>query len=274
MRDRFAAIGRELADGSGQQSIAFALRRADAEAHRVHRRGRRPLRLHARRPAAAGESEKLTVGATEITRALEFDGDRLQTKTGPFTIERNGPAGAVSKITDGKLALSYAYDGNGRPATRTLTVGGTERFFQKLTFDKTGRAEKREERVEGAADTLGYGYDGAGQLLTVKRGSDVLEDHAYDGNGNRLSGGAAYDDQDRLTTRAGVAYTWDADGFLKTRGNDTFTYSRSGELLSANRRDVLLRRASAAGPRRARRSTCTATPRTRSRSPRRSSAAS
>ena len=82
------------------------------------------------------------MGATEITRALEFDGDRLATKTGPFSIERTGPGGAVSKITDGKLSLTYAYDANGRPATRTLSVGGTERFFQKLSFDNRGPGER------------------------------------------------------------------------------------------------------------------------------------
>ena len=38
---------------------------------------------------------------------------------------------------------------------------GTERFFQKLTFDTTGRASGREERVDGGAlDALTYGYDG------------------------------------------------------------------------------------------------------------------
>lgn len=178
-------------------------------------------------------AETLKAGGTTITRALAFDNDRLETRSGPFTIERNGPAGAVSRITDGKLALTYAYDGNGRPATRTLSVGGGERFFQKLTFDATGRASAREERVEGAADALSYGYDGAGQLTTVKRGATVVSSYGYDANGNRTDGGAAYDDRDRLTARGGVTYTWDADGFLKSRGTDTFTYSRGGELLRA-----------------------------------------
>ena len=231
-QDRFKTVTRTLADGSGPQGIGYAYD------------GLMPASLEFT-GAAAGKyeyaigdrilptSEKLTVGATSITRALEFDDDRLASKVGPFSIERTGPSGAVSKITDGKLALAYAYDANGRPATRTLSVGGTEKFFQKLTFDNGGRATAREERVDGTADTLAYGYDGAGQLTTVKRGATVLEDNQYDVNGNRLGNGAAYDDRDRLTTRGGVGYTWDADGFLKSRGADTFAYSRSGELLSA-----------------------------------------
>ncbi|WP_028062594.1 RHS repeat-associated core domain-containing protein [Solirubrobacter soli] len=230
--DRYDTATRTLAGGGGVQGITYKYD------------GIMPASLEFT-GAAAGKyeytigdrilptSEKLTVGATEITRALAFDGDRLATKTGPFTIERSGPAGAVSKITDGKLALTYAYDTNGRPATRTLSVNGTERFFQKLTFDNTGHATAREERVEGAADALAYTYDGSGQLRTVKRGATLLEDNAYDASGNRMGDGAAFDDRDRLTSRGGKAYTWDADGFLTGRGADTFSYSRDGELLSS-----------------------------------------
>jgi len=231
-RDLYESVTRELANGTGKQAIAYG------------HDGMMPSRLEFT-GAAAGlfeytigdrilpTTEKLTVGDETITRSLEFDADRLATKVGPFSIERQGPGGAVSKITDGKLTLSYAYDGNGRPATRTFSVGGTERFYQKLTFGNAGRADAREERVDGAADALTYTYDGAGQLRTVKRGATVVEDHTYDANGNRLGDGATYDDRDRLTGRGGRTYTWDADGFLKTRGADTFNYSRSGELLSA-----------------------------------------
>ena len=233
--------------------------------------------------AAAGRYE-YTIGdrdAADVARSSrwarrrsrarsEFDKDRLATKTGPFTIERKGPGGAVSKITDGKLSLAYAYDANGRPAARTLTVGGTERFFQKLTFDNVGRAGAREERVDGGAlDTLAYGYDGSGQLLTVKRGATRVEDHTYDANGNRLGGGAAYDDRDRLTTRGGVGYTWDADGFLKPAAPTRSPTGRRGELLSATaggRRSRTPTTPSGAGPPAGcDRSTSTATRRTRSR---------
>ena len=117
-QDRFDTVTRELAGGGGKQAIEYGydgLMPASLEFTGAAA-GRYDYTLGAR---VLPTSEKLTVGATEITRTLEFDADRLPTKTGPFSIERNGPAGAVSKITDGKLALTYGYDGNGRPATRT-----------------------------------------------------------------------------------------------------------------------------------------------------------
>ena len=91
-QDRFKTVTRTLADGSGKQTIGYAYD------------GLMPASLEFT-GAAAGSydytigdrilptSEKLTVGATSITRALEFDGDRLATKIGPFSIERTGPGG-------------------------------------------------------------------------------------------------------------------------------------------------------------------------------------
>ena len=70
-----------------------------------------------------------------------------------------------------------------------------------------GRAGAREERVDGggAGHARPTATTASGQLLTVKRGATVLENHTYDLDGNRSRGGAVYDDQDRLTTRGGVA---------------------------------------------------------------------
>ncbi len=87
--------------------------------------------------------------------------------------------------------------------------------------------------MDGAADTLAYGYDGSGQLLTVKRGATVVESHNYDGErqpARRRCGLRRSRPPDR---RGGVAYTWDADGYLTGRGADTFAYSRDGGLLTA-----------------------------------------
>ena len=56
-------------------------------------------------------------------------------------------------------------------------------------------------------------------------------------NGNRtssLAGGGTYDAQDRLDTLYGVDYVVDADGFVVSRGLDTFVYSARGELLEVS----------------------------------------
>ena len=67
------------------------------------------------------------------------------------------------------------------------------------------------------------------------------ESNAYDVNGNRTSRkvgantrAATYDAKDRLIAQGGVNYVFDADGFLRSRGTDTFAYGTRGELLSAN----------------------------------------
>ena len=76
----------------------------------------------------------------------------------------------------------------------------------------------------GAPDTLAYGYDGTGQLLTVKRGATVRREPHLRRQRQPARQRRGLRRPDRLTARGGVAYTWDADGFLTGRGGDTFTY--------------------------------------------------
>ena len=161
-QDRFGKVTRELADGSDKQTWTSAYDGLLPEVDGVRRRGRRALRVHARRPRAADVGEahggRHDVHARAgVRQGPDGDQDRA------VHDRASGPGGAVSKIADDKLSLAYTYDANGRPVGRTLTVGGTERFYQKLTFDTVGRAGAREERVAGGAlDSLTYGYDGIG----------------------------------------------------------------------------------------------------------------
>ena len=53
----------------------------------------------------------------------------------------------------------------------------------------------------------------------------MLESYTYDANGNRAE--HTYADDDRMTG----THTFDAAGFLVTRGADTFNYADRGELL-------------------------------------------
>ena len=151
----------------------------------------------------------------------------MLTGYGPFTYERNGPLGDVSRITDDALSLALAYDNGGALRGRTLTVKGAKRYENTVTRDDAGRITKRVETVNGTTKTYDYEYYPDGELKSVKDGATVLESYTYDANGNR--GGRTYTDDDRMTG----THVYDAAGFLVSRGADTFTYADRGELKSA-----------------------------------------
>ena len=180
---------------------------------------------------------KLTSGATVLDSSVTRDADGLATGFGPFTFERNGPGGVVSRIGDGALALTLTHDGRARVASRAVAVGAQSVYSAGLTRDPAGRITRR---VETAA-TTDYRYDADGRLLDVDVAGSPAERYTYDLNGNRatrrIGAGAveslSYDAQERLASRGAITYDFDADGFMTRRGTDTFTYSARGELLRA-----------------------------------------
>jgi RHS repeat-associated protein len=178
-----------------------------------------------------------------VTTPLAFDRDRMVKQLGAFAIERTGPGGAQSAVRyagDG-MALTTTRDTLARLNAKKLAVGGADRFGETVAYDNAGRV--RSTTLAGA--TRFYEYDARGELRKVHVGSatgQVVEEYSYDADGNRT--GAAYDGDPaeaaeygpgtgRLTKRAGLDYTFDADGFLTKRGPDTFAYDRGGDLLSA-----------------------------------------
>jgi RHS repeat-associated protein len=178
----------------------------------------------------------LTSGTDAVNLAATYDADGMPTAIGPFTITRDGPARTLSALGDGTLAMSYAYSTTGRIADRTYSVAASTPYSLSLSFDNAGRIATRTETADGVSHTFAYAYDVDDQLTQVTRDSAVVEQYAYDVNGNRvstLSGAATYDGRDRLTNLAGTAYTFDADGYLTNRGTDTFVYSARGGLLQA-----------------------------------------
>ena len=167
---------------------------------------------------------------------LTWDDDGFLIGHGLFEFKREGPAGAISQISDGTTEVDSAYDGAGRVQSRTVAVEGEEIYVLQLAYDNAGRITQRVETVLGVASTHEYEYDPDGWLTEVKRDGAVVESYSYDDNGNRtgtLTASATYDQQDRLTAHGGVTYRFDDDGFLALRGSDVFQYSARGELLEA-----------------------------------------
>jgi RHS repeat-associated protein len=192
------------------------------------------------------QSIDLTSGADSRHIDIDRDDDALVTRQGPFTFDREGPAGEPSKISDGdqKFALALGYSAQGTPSKRTTTFNGQPVFDTTITRDVSGRITKKVEKSgSAAAVTFTYDYWPDGELKSVVRNgaATAAESYEYDLNGNRTSAkygsaaaqAATYTPDDRMTARNGVAYAYDAAGRLATRGADTFTYSDSGELLAA-----------------------------------------
>ncbi|MDA8178745.1 MAG: PASTA domain-containing protein [Deltaproteobacteria bacterium] len=177
----------------------------------------------------------MSVALDNVWTTLARDNDGLLTRYGPFTITRNGPAGAPSALTDNVLSISYTYDSSGRLWTRTHTVAAIPVYAIQLGYDNVGRIAQKIETVSGTSHTFDYTYDLDGQLFEVRKDGVLVEQYGFDNNANRtntLVTSATYDDQDRLIQQGGVNYTFDDDGYLTTRGGDTFAYSARGELLS------------------------------------------
>lgn len=158
----------------------------------------------------------ITLG--DETTALGYDRDDLLTTLGPFTFTR-GPAGFASRIADGQRSVDVAHDANGRIASRTYTSGGAQVYSIAFEYDDADRVtERRERRGGGPVRTTTYAYDAAGRLATVRVDGAVTESYSYNPDGDRLPATGA---------------TFDADGFMTSRGGRSFTYGTRGELLSA-----------------------------------------
>jgi RHS repeat-associated protein len=170
--------------------------------------------------------------------AMQYDHDGLVTQAGAAIIERNGPAGTVSKVTVGNIQETRTYDGTfgelqaitvvntqGTPSTSDDTPIATFAYPQR---DKVGRIQQRTESIGGGATTtFDYGYDDAGRLHNVAvngtPGALPTPAYMYDDNGNRTkapgvsAASITYDDQDRLLTYGSASYEYTRNGELKRK---------------------------------------------------------
>ncbi len=175
----------------------------------------------------------VSAGGDQRTYDIDRDADRRVVKHGPYTITRDSDTGEPRSIADGTTTLSEDHDGYGGLSERQLATGGTEHYTLKVERDDSGQVSQRTETVGGTEHVYTYAYDSDNRLKEVTKDGGSVESYTYDDGGNRTSGGAQYDAQDRLTKLGATTYAWDANGFLAGRGSDSFDYGVRGELLSA-----------------------------------------
>lgn len=117
-------------------------------------------------------------------------------------------------------------------------------YSEEHVRDRLGRITQKAVRLAGNQSTYAYSYDTAGRLIQAQTNGAVTESYTYDANGNRMTAsgvGATFDDQDRLLTSGAIAFTYTANGELRTRAEagqtTTLSYDAFGNLLDAQLAD-------------------------------------
>ena len=194
-------------------------------------------------------TETITAGADTSTVSFGYDGDSLMVCASPtncspassdaMTLSYDGGNGLPLGSTVGSVTEAFTHSQFGELATQSASHGATQ--LLDITYDDVsaprdnlGRIQTKTDVMLGVTKTHQYGYDGAGRLENVWLDGAPVETYTYDGNGNRLSlttpGGtinATYDDQDRLLTYGDNVYTYTANGELLSK-----THTPSGDVTS------------------------------------------
>ncbi len=188
---------------------------------------------------AAGQRERMTEGSNVTQYQYDYSTPRLSSDTGRL-LKMINPLGEETQYEydgEGRLFRQryhngtrevFAYDDRDRVTQVNLTRS-TGQLIRGLTYafddasQVTGLTTSIPQPGGVPSDTVTYGYDDAGQLISEARPGTIIG-YTYDSNGNRTSktlngvtDSYAYGLADKLTsiTRAGSlwrSYAYDANG--------------------------------------------------------------
>ncbi len=184
--------------------------------------------------------EKLLAYANSVDQKIvnyTYDNDDFMIGAGDMTIEYNIPNGQLTKTILGHFKDYYYYNSFGELKRYIAKHGIAIIYEYELERDSTGRIVKKTETLNNVVSIFDYTYDSAGRLIQVSKNGVVESNYVYDSNGNRIGGlirgvaiNGTYDDQDRLVNFNGVAYQYNANGDLVSKGNEVFEYDEFGAL--------------------------------------------
>ena len=166
-------------------------------------------------------------------------------KTVGYGYDANGNRTSLT-YPDGKK-VTYTYDA----ANRLVTVTDWLSHVTTYSYDKAGKPVST-TNPNGTKAT--YGYDVAGRLTSLtnsKSDATVISSYAYtlDAIGNHASVAQTepiapqlpssnvsynYDAENRLTNVGGVVSTFDSNGNMTARGNNTFAYDFNNRLVQSS----------------------------------------
>lgn len=181
------------------------------------------------------QSDSVTGGdwnASQVNYA--YDDDENLTGAGDLTLAYNVPNGQLTgtSITSGSNTITdvYTYNNYGEVTGYEAKLGTTTIYSLSLPRDASGRINGKTQTMSSTTDAFEYTFDLAGRLTETKKNSVVVATYAYDSNSNRNGGTigsqpttATYDDQDRLSTYNTLSFTYNANGDLLTKTNNTLS---------------------------------------------------
>jgi RHS repeat-associated protein len=128
-------------------------------------------------------------------------------------------------ITQGSQSVSVGYDSVGRPTILNLPGGVSETYGLDDADQPTSIAYKQGTTTLG---DLTYGYDQAGRRATMGGSfARIAIPTAFSS--------ASYNDNNQLTSRAGVSYSYDDDGNLTGDGTTSYSWNARGQLTGLTR---------------------------------------
>jgi RHS repeat-associated protein len=164
--------------------------------------------------------------------AFAHDPDGFLTAAGDLTIARDAVTGLPTGTSLGVVSDAWEHDGFGAVRAYSARANGDARYAATFTRDDLGRITETVETTASGERRLAYTYDTADRLTEVRHDGALVEQYAYDANGNRTSATlgtsstATYDAHDRLLTHGPASLVHDANGRLveRTQGPQRTTY--------------------------------------------------
>ncbi|KKO50387.1 hypothetical protein VT06_02825, partial [Arsukibacterium sp. MJ3] len=187
---------------------------------------------------------------------LSYDNDGLVTGIHGFNINYRADNGLPQLLSDGKLSQSWLWNGYGEATNVQYQLGLQQSLGYGLQYNSVGQIVRKTERQhDGSELVYDYRYDNKYRLTEVKQNGAVVENYAYDANGNRISHSsllrnvinqtASYAAGDQLAQSGNAVYAYDANGRLSQKTvteNDVteatqYQYSSTGRLLAVTMAD-------------------------------------
>lgn len=184
---------------------------------------------------------------TNSTITYQYNDDEDLKKAGDVTLSYNTPNGQLTgtSIGSGSSAITdiYTYDNYGEITNYVAKRGTTTIYSLTLARDNSGRINGKTQIMNATTDAYDYTFDDTGRLTETKKNTATVATYTYDSNSNRNGGTigaqpttATYDDQDRLNTYNTLSFTYNANGDLTSKTNNTlsqttqYTYDVFGNL--------------------------------------------